>query len=83
LQGFYFWEAWGGACGIPQQQNKEVAALSLRVERIGAVLPGRQALPSSASPAVRAGTGEMRGELLRENLALLLSLGRVYWDISV
>lgn len=33
LQGFYFWEGWGGACRVPHEQNKEVAALSLCAEK--------------------------------------------------
>lgn len=33
LQGFYFWEGWGGACRVPHEQNKEVAALSLCAQK--------------------------------------------------
>lgn len=57
LQGFYFWEAWGGACRVPHQQNKEVAALRLCAEKIRVVLlPGLRAVPSSGSPAVERGS---------------------------
>lgn len=65
LQGFYFWEAWGGACRVPLQQNKEVAALSLRAEKIGAVVlwPCRAAgLPLQKA----VGTGEVLGEFLKK-----------------
>lgn len=77
MQGFYFWEGWGGACGVPHEQNKEVAALSLCAEKKKSKL----FFPGSRDRQETEKFWESFGVfLVKEDLDWLLSPGYVYRD---